>query len=72
MKTDRRGRKGTRSDNSRRSAGSDPAGQIEASKARLAASRRISRQTDLLIRESQQTIERSRERLDLPKPADKD
>jgi hypothetical protein len=41
----------------------DAAGQIEASRARLAGSRRISRQTELLIRESQETIERSRERL---------
>jgi transposase-like protein len=44
----------------------DAAGQIEASRARLAGSRRISRQTEVLIRESQETIKRSRERLEQP------
>ncbi|HEY1260388.1 MAG TPA: hypothetical protein VGF34_14165 [Stellaceae bacterium] len=49
----------------------DVDGQVEASKARLASSRRIGRQTEMLIRESQDTIKRSRVRLDKPEDPDK-
>jgi len=54
-----------------RRSSADTGGQIEASKVRLASSRRTKRQTEVLIRESQETIERSRERLGRPSTPNK-